>query len=534
MADNIKLKRGEFLLYSFKNVNLNELVDEHIKLHTITSEERKREYIDAIHEFFGDRELSRKLEKELQIISKGGKKLPDKTKTILYHKFKYLIHLIAKNSYYIEGSDIAQIRILASILHETFNNNDYVQLLYTLAREGMFIEISHYKKKKSARTFYISDKFYNYSNIHCEASSHKKTKFYIDRANKLIDEKYVKTEFDKIYNKNLSKLKLINKEGAEKFTNEIIKNTNKKRKKLLYRKSLIKLIDYNSNNYIRLTKDDNKRIYHVLTNVKREFKQFLNISYSIDIKNSHPVIFNNFLIRKYNIKKYNLDIIFNIINSITYNNNLYSYNNIINDITYHKDYEKSINVLIDKILENHSDLTDTIPSDVIKYIILTSKGQLWDLMIEKCKDVGLGLYRGKPIDRNRIKQKMFSEVFYSNKKGLTYKLDNRNVYIDKRFGKVFNDIFPNVYNAVEYFKPDGEESQLSNDMMALEAKLFHQILEELFKYKGLDVISIHDAILMLNTSDEKYTPQLIEEVIIKVYYKYRLFPTVSIDVYNPK
>ena len=47
--------------------------------------------------------------------------------------------------------------------------------------------------------------------------------------------------------------------------------------------------------------DDNNRIYHYMTNLPRDLKCFFNIKYQCDIRNSHPLLFNLFLIDKYNI-----------------------------------------------------------------------------------------------------------------------------------------------------------------------------------------------------------------------------------------
>lgn len=539
MTTHVKLKKDEFLLYSFKNLDIEDLIDYHIEINTITTEERKREYIDEIHRLMQDDEVVRKLNLELKVLSKGKKKLPTKQRLPLHNKFTYLIHLIAKNSNFREPSPVPQIRILASFIKKIFNDNEYHKYIYTLFSYRVFIGSFEYKKNKYSRLYNVNDKYYNYDNIVYTPSSHKVIKEYINRSNIELD-KYVKTDFDKTYNKNLSKIKLIKKEEAEDYVNEITSKKINERKKLIYLKSLQKLIDYNSKNYIRLIRDKNGRIYHVLTNIKREFKEFINISYQVDIKNSHPLIFNNFLIKDCNINNDKLNLLFQIINFISYNNNIYSFN--INNsfgILLYNDSDKSLSELIYRILQNTPTLTDTIPLDVLTYIILTSKGQMWDLLIEQCSAVGLGMFRGKPVDRNSIKEKMFKEVFYSNREGLSYKLDNCNKAVEKRYGKVFYNLFPNVYNVIEYNKfhkpkeTEDEKPQLSNEMMSLEAKLFRAILKELFKHPNLDVISIHDAILVLNTSDEKYKPELIENVITKIYHKYNLFPSVSIDYYNP-
>jgi len=70
--------------------------------------------------------------------------------------------------------------------------------------------------------------------------------------------------------------------------------------------------------------------------------------------------------------------------------------------------------------------------------------------------------------------------------------------------------------------------------MRLESEIFHKILANLYKKRGCDALSIHDAIIILNTDKtNQYTPDEIEKVMLKVYEGYNLFPTCSIDYYDP-
>lgn len=70
--------------------------------------------------------------------------------------------------------------------------------------------------------------------------------------------------------------------------------------------------------------------------------------------------------------------------------------------------------------------------------------------------------------------------------------------------------------------------------MALESEIFHKILNSLYKKRGCDALSIHDAIVILDTDKtNQYTPAEIETVMMKVYDEYDLFPTCSIDYYAP-
>ena len=70
--------------------------------------------------------------------------------------------------------------------------------------------------------------------------------------------------------------------------------------------------------------------------------------------------------------------------------------------------------------------------------------------------------------------------------------------------------------------------------MALDSEIFHKILNNLYKKCGCDALSIHDAIVILDTDKtNQYTPDEIEKVMLKVYEGYNLFPTCSLDYYDP-
>lgn len=109
---------------------------------------------------------------------------------------------------------------------------------------------------------------------------------------------------------------------------------------------------------------------------------------------------------------------------------------------------------------------------------------------------------------------------------------------------MFDRIFPNVFKIINNEKPDinevtfvemgeGHTVKFSEKMMRIESKLFREILNRLYVNKKLDAINIHDAIIVLNTSDKKYEPEFIDNVIREVYNENNLFPSTSIDFYNP-
>ena len=64
------------------------------------------------------------------------------------------------------------------------------------------------------------------------------------------------------------------------------------------------LKEYQEKRYgIKVPNEVDNRIYHILTRTPREFKNFLNIKYQIDISNSHPLLLNALIYEKYGIRQ---------------------------------------------------------------------------------------------------------------------------------------------------------------------------------------------------------------------------------------
>ena len=175
-----------------------------------------------------------------------------------------------------------------------------------------------------------------------------------------------------------------------------------------------------------------------------------------------------------------------------------------------------------KILNNNKDTDNEfckVPKDVWEYILITSLGLFWDVVIPKENNAYNELLRSD------VKVLLFSEVFYS--KTMTTRC--------KVFAKMFKKRFPNVYKVVEEQKKGLERDKrtvLSNRMMGLESELFQEVLTLLYN-KRYKVVSIHDAVVVLDVpSNKTCTPQLVKDVIKKVYRKNGLCPDVSIDVYG--
>ena len=248
--------------------------------------------------------------------------------------------------------------------------------------------------------------------------------------------------------------------------------------------------------------DDNKRIYSIATSTPRLLKPFLNIKYSLDVHNSHPLLFNSILMSYYNIPTSLMDKIYPIYEKI-YTSNVESHN-------VRPFLRKT---LITNNIEEEN--IKSIPIDVLYYMYLTSMGLFWDVTIPK------EMVDEKNLLRSDIKVLMFREVFYSKK--LTAR--------GKEYAKIFAKEFPNVYTVVLDSKRENR-TKLANDMMKIESELFGKILVELYA-KKFKVISIHDAIVVLDVKqNEKCTEEVVKQVMTDVYRKYGLHPDISVDYYG--
>ena len=259
--------------------------------------------------------------------------------------------------------------------------------------------------------------------------------------------------------------------------------------------------------------DNAGRIYHVLTNLERELKQFLNIGISADCKNSHPLLFCYFIYRWRGVGV-------NDARRISYELRAYDGCEMMGLRRYLAN--KGVPVAV----------TDLLYDDDLEYICLASKGRLWDEVAE----------RHPELDRNEIKVNMFSQVFYSNTK---------QVYSWKPYAKDFKDRFPNVYSLVAYWKskdmvPDVEAYMLENKlhvdkgrattalsvaMMNLEARIFVKILKQLYR-RGWKVIHIHDCIIAPSVcGGGLLKSEELLAIMEDVYNEFGLFPTFDCKCY---
>ena len=120
---------------------------------------------------------------------------------------------------------------------------------------------------------------------------------------------------------------------------------------------------------------------------------------------------------------------------------------------------------------------------------------------------------------------MFAQVFYG--KQLTSR--------GQEYAKIFKEQFPSVYSIILSFKRGldrNERTVLTHKLMALESKLFREVLRHLYELK-YSVISIHDAVVVLDVKENNdCTPTLVSDIIEQVYNELGLIPDCSVDYYG--
>lgn len=498
-----------FKIYSIEGIDYDAVIAKYRQL----CEEGEREISPDSISVFGNTEL-----RYVQV-RKPRKPLKDDARIL--NKAIYLVHTIAyrqatNQEEGVEGASL-QMSVLQKVLGE-----DVYELLRALKECGYISIYAIYVIGKSSRHYKVK------GTIITEECSNFTIKKYIDKTKELLKEavyaRLTAPEFKALYGenfaeryiKNLNLFKIRNIKGFEKFVNEQIKQN----------PDVIPYYNFLKESFKSDLKiysiDGNNRIYHILTSLKRELKEYINIRFSIDCRNSHPLLFNYFIFYS---KGISIDLSY-LISSILFNYSIHNSNN-------HYDIEKLCNVLIENNIDksNIAKFTD----DELLYIYKTTTGKFWDDILQAHSD----------YDRAEIKEKMFAEVFYSKTSRIAW----------KEFAKDFQEQYPNVYSLILRWKEplkhedlkscllarkkavqvneatymDSQETALPNVMMDLESEIFREVLKSLYR-KRIPCVHIHDAVVIPDTR-ARVDVDKVESVMRDVYKKFGLHPTFSVDTY---
>lgn len=469
--------------------------DELLKMHKILAKAPDKDVCELFGEEFDETKKDKRVPKD----------------DVLLKKYEFFLHNLIKRQI---SSDNGIAYLNSKVLERVFGK-DYLLIKRTLHSCGITHSTGYFDTGTTSYGYYLS---YDYQN---RIKTERKPIFYpqqsmvenlneeLKKKNTTIKQQAQENLADDFYNNyvnSLNKLKLVNKQEAQEFINIHFTQNN-------YSKHYYEYIleEYNNSKFtIKVPNTQDNKIYHILTSTPRNLKYFLNIKYTIDIHNSHPLLFSKFLMDNYNIPVSYRTLIISSLLEINPYINVYNVRKKLYNIL------KQNNIDYKEILD--------IPLDVLRYLYLVCSGKFWNVVIPTLEEKTTNTYN---IIRQDVKVIMFAQVFYG--KSLTSR--------GKKYAKSFKQQFPNVYSVVLSFKKGLERDKrtvLTHKLMSLESQLFREALKRLFE-KGYKVISIHDAIVVLNVDEnENLTPEIVKEVLCEVYSKIGLVPDCSTDFYGEK
>lgn len=483
------MKKNTKLFFTIEGLEWDKL----LKMHKIVAKAPTKEICDLFGEEFDETKKDKRVAKD----------------DVLIKKYEFFLHNLIKRQI---SSDNGIAYLNSKVLEKVFGK-DYLLIKRTLHSCGITHSTGYFDTGTTSYGYYLS---YDYQN---RIKTERKPIFYpsqnmVEKLNEELKKNKKKVsksaqenltdDFYDSYVNSLNKLKLVYSKQAQKFIDvHFSQNNNSKH----YYEYILE--EYNNSNFfIKVPNLKDNRIYHILTSTPRNLKYFLNIKYTVDIHNSHPLLFAKFVMDRYNIP-------------------LSCRKSLLSSLLEINPYIKVYNVrkkLYNLLKQNNikcSEILD-IPLDVLRYLYLVCSGKFWNVVIPTLEEKTTNTYN---IIRQDVKVIMFAQVFYG--KSLTSR--------GKKYAKSFKQQFPNVYSVVLSFKKGLERDKrtvLTHKLMSLESQLFREVLKRLFE-KGYKVVSIHDAIVVLNViENDNLTPEIVKEVLCKVYSEVGLVPDCSTDFYG--
>lgn len=420
-------------------------------------------------------------------------------KSVIGHEYKRMIEVLIEMGILAIGSDFGNDEVSK---YEYYKKGEY-STLYTLLRDdfetvrSLNSNIRKYKDKTRVE----------YEKIRTLASDETARRY--------------GQAFAEQYNVSLRKIKIADEEGLNKYIAHTVKEN--PQGKCYYNYVKESLADKNK----AITRIDTAgRIYHCLTNLDRQVKQFLNIDFMLDCKNSHPVLFNYFIFTKYKI---DCKASFKITEFLKTREKLETPEISLSLEKQGYFLKSGLEIALNMGLltgVHHSDI-EKLEEDEVLYIWLTSRGELWDEVAKA----------NPQFSRNEIKVKMFQEVFYS------HTADVRQTV--KPFAYRFKRTFPNVFKLIAVWKKRKQDEgvkafmdehklvvkdpsvSLSVAMMHVEALIFTTILKRLYS-KRWNALHIHDCIVIPKDNNKNHpSMEQVKNLMEEVYKNYGLSPTFS-------
>lgn len=233
-----------------------------------------------------------------------GKRL--QSKEVLERKSSFLIHnLISRQVSSYNDTAYLNAEVLKNVL-----GNESVAILDYLVKEKLVKVVEPYVNGVRSKGYRVVDfeKNVSYSNkpyfypyrpyiIGIEKELTKQ-----ERLATTMAKKNLKKPFYSKYQNSLNRLR-INTEKAKEYIDIHFREKDKKSQH--YHLNILK--EYQEKRYgIKVPNEVDNRIYHILTRTPRELKNFLNIKFQVDIRNSHPLLLNALIYEKYGIRQNSL------------------------------------------------------------------------------------------------------------------------------------------------------------------------------------------------------------------------------------
>ncbi len=226
---------------------------------------------------------------DMHIAYSESENKPKPSKSILKQKYQYMLHLIITRCKYHQGG-ICYLN--AQFYRDHIFNDHFSDMLATLSRLSI-ISLGIYVPKKHSTTICLLD-----WNIGFRTVYNKKFSKWEQALKKWKPTpKYEPNKFTDRYNDCLKSLRLTDKEGAQKYISDNLKN--KSTHKYHYYSACVN--EFNAEKMGIYNIDEQGRIYHFLTSLPKELRQYYNIKYELDVANSHPLLINYNLTNYYNI-----------------------------------------------------------------------------------------------------------------------------------------------------------------------------------------------------------------------------------------
>lgn len=346
------------------------------------------------------------------------------------------------------------------------------------------IEINHsYSVDNFSKSYRLTDNYRNVKHIQVKLTNEKILQRIYKHKQKLINEVPEGIEYEMLY-ENLTKLN-IDYLKANDFINRNYSNDPDK-----YNPYKISIDYIHEKNFYFKVDNVAGRVHTNITNLPKELRQFLSYNgqslINIDISNSQPFLFNILIQNYFETKQPKT--------YFSFNSN--SFSNFSNTSTSQLPTYKNISPYVVQF------------EDVKKYVELTSEGKFYEYVM---KEGGV-----KKNKRAEFKKRLFGTVFFCNP-------SDRYNYKE---AKLFNKLFPNVYEIIGNYKKE-DYRQLAIKLQRAEAKIMiNKVCRRIAEEKPeIFIATIHDSIL--TTEDNK---NYVCDVILSEFeINFNLKPSIKID-----